>query len=94
MAVREKVAEILASVYREGRLELMEFEAKRLLAAWGVPVNRTGLAKNLSEAVELANDIHYPVVLKIASPDIIHKSEARGVKVGLGSEPELRHWFN
>lgn len=71
----------------------MEIEAKRLLAEWGVPVARTELARNLSEAIGIAREIGYPIVLKIASPDIIHKSEAKGVKVGVGSEPELRQFF-
>ena len=94
MTAKKKVAEILASVRKDGRRELIEFESKQVLSAWGVPVNRTELAQNLMEAVRIAREIHYPIVLKIASPDIIHKSEAKGVKVGLSSELELRNSFN
>ncbi len=93
-AAKKKVAEILNAARKDGRRELMEFESKQVLAAWGVPVNRTDLARGLNEAVKIARDIHYPIVLKIASPDIVHKSEARGVKVGLSSELELRHSFS
>ncbi|TEU13583.1 MAG: acetyl-CoA synthetase [Hadesarchaea archaeon] len=87
------MAEILNSTRKEGRRELMELESKRVLAAWGVPVNRTELARDISEAVKFAREVRYPIVLKIASPDIIHKSEAKGVKVGLSSELELRQSF-
>lgn len=92
-AEKKKVAEILNSTRKEGRRELMELESKRVLAAWGVPVNRTELARDISEAVKFAREVRYPIVLKIASPDIIHKSEAKGVKVGLSSELELRQSF-
>lgn len=92
-AGNRKVAEILNSTRKEGRRELMELESKRVLAAWGVPVNRTELARDISEAVKVAREVRYPIVLKIASPDIIHKSEAKGVKVGLSSELELRQSF-
>lgn len=92
-AAKKNVAEILNSARKDGRRELMELESKRVLAAWGVPVNRTELARDLSEAVKVAREVRYPIVLKIASPDIIHKSEAKGVKVGLSSELELRQSF-
>ena len=92
--MKEKVAELLAEVREEERRELMEHESKRVLAVWGIPVNRTELARDLNEALEKANQIGYPVVLKIASPDIIHKSEAKGIEVGLRSEIDLRRSFN
>ena len=92
-ADKRKVAEILNSTRKKGRRELMELESKRVLAAWGVPVNRTELARDISEAVKFAREVRYPIVLKIASPDIIHKSEAKGVRVGLSSELEIRQSF-
>ena len=92
-AAKKKVTEILNLAYKDGRRELMELESKQVLAAWGVSVNRTELARDLSEAVKVAREVRYPIVLKIASPDIIHKSEADGVKVGLSSELELRQSF-
>ncbi len=93
VAAKKKVAEILNSIRKDGRRELMEFESKQVLAAWGVPVNRTEFASDLSEAVKVAREVRYPIVLKITSPDIIHKSEAKGIKVGLSSELELRQSF-
>lgn len=93
-AEKKKVAEIINLARNEGRRELLELESKQVLAAWGIPVNRTELAKDLNEAIQLARDIHYPLVIKIASPDILHKSEAKGVKVGIASELELRRAYN
>jgi len=92
-AAKKNVTGILSSIRKEGRLELTELDSKRVLAVWGVPVNRTELARDLSEAVKVAREIRYPLVLKIASPDIIHKNESKGVKVGLTSELELRQSF-
>lgn len=88
-----KVAELLQAVKKENRKELMELEAKQILQARGIPVNRTELATDVGEAVRIAREIHYPVAVKVASPDILHKSDAKGVKLGVGSEFELRRAF-
>lgn len=93
-AQKRKIAEILNLAKSEGRKELSELESKQVLAAWNIPVNRTQLAKDAEEAVKIAREIHYPVVLKIASPDILHKTDARGVMVGISSEIELQQAFN
>lgn len=94
LASKKKVAEIMSLTRSAGRRELPEFESKQLLAAWDIPVNRTSLAKDPEEAVRIAREIHYPIVIKIVSPDILHKSEAKGVMVGIGSELELRQAYN
>ncbi|MBC7218800.1 MAG: acetate--CoA ligase family protein [Hadesarchaea archaeon] len=91
---RQKILEILNSAKSENRRQLTEIESKSLLEAWGIPVSRTALARDVEEAVRIAREIHYPLVLKIASPDIIHKSDAKGVMVGINSELELRQAFN
>jgi acetyl-CoA synthetase (ADP-forming) len=90
---KQKILEILNLAKSENRRELSEIESKRLLEAWGIPVNRTALARDVEEAVKIAREIHYPLVIKIASPDIIHKSDAKGVMVGISSELELRQAF-
>ncbi len=72
----------------------MEHEAKQVLSAWGIPVARSELARDASEAVRIARELRYPVVMKIASPDIVHKSDAGGVRVGLSSELEVRQAFD
>jgi acyl-CoA synthetase (NDP forming) len=62
---------------------LSEFDAKALLCRHGLPVLRSGLARCREEAIALANDMGYPVVAKIASADITHKSDVGGVAIGL-----------
>jgi acyl-CoA synthetase (NDP forming) len=93
MAAHKKVAEILSSIRKNGRRELLEHESKQLIEAWGIPTTRVELASDATEAVKAARELKYPVVMKIASPDIIHKSDAGGVKVGLSSELEVRQAF-
>lgn len=74
---------VLAKARSEGRTLLNEVEAKQLLADAGVPVATTVLATTAQEAQSQAEAMGYPVVLKIVSPDIAHKSDVGGVKVGL-----------
>ncbi|MDP9434106.1 MAG: acetate--CoA ligase family protein, partial [Actinomycetota bacterium] len=83
------VREVLDAVRAEGRNALTAPEAKRVCDAYGIPVPGEGLATSAQEAVSLAGQMGYPVVLKIVSPDILHKTEAKGVLVGLGSEEEV-----
>jgi acetate---CoA ligase (ADP-forming) subunit beta len=64
---------------------LSEFESKELLKKAGIPVVETRLAHSKTEAAAIAKDIGFPVVMKIASPDVVHKSDAGGVKVGLAN---------
>jgi len=91
---KKRVMEIISSAMSNNRRELSEIDSKQLLEAWGIQVNRTALAKDPEDAVRIGRDIHYPLVIKIASPDILHKSDVNGVKVGISSELELRQAFN
>jgi succinyl-CoA synthetase beta subunit len=70
-----------------------EFEAKRILAAAGIPVVEERLAKSAAEAVRCASALGYPIVLKIASPAIAHKSEIGGVLLNLTTAAEVRKGF-
>jgi len=72
---------------------LVERAAKDVLALYGIPVTRERLAKTADEAVAAANEIGYPVVLKIESPDIAHKTEAGGVLLNLGDDTAVRTGF-
>src|SRR3954464_10926832 len=83
------VREVLDEVRADGRDALSAPEAKRVADAYGIPVPGEGLATSADEAVSLAEEIGYPVVLKIVSPDILHKTEAKGVLVGLSSADEV-----
>jgi acetyl coenzyme A synthetase (ADP forming)-like protein len=89
----EAVGEILDAARAEGRTSLSPPEAKRVCDAYGIPVPREGLATSAEEAAAIAEDIGFPVVLKIVSPDILHKTEAGGVLVGLASAEEVSGGF-
>ena len=78
----------------EGRSLLSEIEAKELMRAAGVPVAKTVLATTEEEAKAHAEQIGYPVVLKIVSPDISHKSDIGGVKLGLEDGAAVTAAFN
>src|SRR6185312_3996451 len=91
---QETVREVLDEVRADGREALSAPEAKRVADAYGIPVPGEGLATSADEAVSLAEDMGYPVVAKIVSPDILHKTEAKGVLVGLKSGDEVRQGFD
>ena len=75
--------QVIAMAMKEGRRVLTEVEAKELLKQAGISVVETKLATSKEEALSISKQLGYPVVLKIASPDILHKSDAGGVKLDL-----------
>ncbi len=77
---------------REGSV-LTELQSKEVLAAYGLPVNRTEVANSAEEAVQLARDMGYPLVMKILSREIVHKTEANGIKLDLRTETEVSEAF-
>jgi len=85
-----KTLEIISQVRREDRKALLETEAKAVCMEYSIPVTTFKLAETEEEAVGFAEAIGFPVVLKIVSPDIIHKSDAGGVKVNLKNVEEVR----
>lgn len=90
---KAKVRSIFDSVTKQGRKNLLEEEGYEVLRAYGFPTPKSILCATEDECVRAAKEIGYPVVMKIASPDIIHKSDAGGVKVGVKSDDELRSAF-
>lgn len=74
---------IVRKTIDEGRTKLLEHEAYAVLKNYGIPVPEAELARSIEEAGEIAEKIGYPIVLKIVSPDIIHKSDVGGVIVNL-----------
>ena len=90
---KEKASKVFDKVKEEGRTNLLEEEGLEILSAYGFPLPKSILAKTEDEAVEAANKIGYPTVMKIASPQIVHKSDAGGVKVNLSSDKEIRDAF-
>jgi acetyltransferase len=90
---KEKALEIIEEVRRQGRRVLLEHEAKEIVRSYGIPVVPTKLAVSEDRAVEIARKLGYPVVVKISSPDIIHKSDIGGVITNLKSDDEVAEAF-
>ena len=90
---KEKVKSILYKITQEGRKNVLEEEGYGVLTSYGFSTPKSILGTTEEECAKAANQIGYPVVMKIASLDIIHKSDAGGVKVGIKSEQDLRLAF-
>jgi acetate---CoA ligase (ADP-forming) subunit beta len=84
-----QTTKIINQAKTEGRKALLETEAKTICTEYGISVTKFNLAKNEKEAAVQAEKIGYPIVLKIVSPDIIHKSDAGGVVVNLKNAAEV-----
>ena len=83
-------ASVFSNVRTQCRTVLTEIEAKQIVREAGIMVTETRLADSQKEAIAISKEIGYPVVLKIASPDITHKSDAGGVKAGLLDAKEVK----
>ncbi len=90
---KKRTSEIIQGVRKDGRRILLGNEAHEIAEAYGIPVARIRLATSSEDAKEIANDLGYPVVLKIASPDIVHKSDIGGIKLGLETPEEVEVAF-
>jgi 4-hydroxybutyryl-CoA synthetase (ADP-forming) len=88
-----KVKSIFENVRKNGRSNLLEEEGYEVLEAYGFPTPKSILCTTEQECTSAANQIGYPLVMKIVSPDIIHKSDAGGVKVGIKTDDELKNSF-
>lgn len=93
-AARKAAMKIISAARADGRGALTEIEAKQVFTAYGLAVTTTELAKSEDEAVALAKKIGFPVVMKIVSPEILHKSDAGGVKVNIKDEAACREAYN
>ncbi len=91
---RRKVENIVDRHLRQGLREIGETESKEILEAYGFVTPKGSIATTAGQAASIANQLGYPVVLKIWSPDILHKSDVGGVKVGLNSEQEVKDAFD
>jgi acetyltransferase len=90
---KDRAAAVISRAIAGGADEIVEFQAQEILSAYNLPVPRTGLARHSEDAVVIAEDIGFPVVLKIASPQISHKSDVGGVKIGLKDAKEVKNAF-
>ena len=93
MKGNSEIKEIFHEVRKEGRTKLTEPEAKKVLASAGLAITREDVASSQDEAVTKAEQIGFPVVMKVVSADILHKSDAGGVKVGLADAESVRRAY-
>jgi acetyl-CoA synthetase (ADP-forming) len=85
-----ETSKIITEAAKEGRKSLLETEAKTVCIEYNIPVTKFELARNEDEAVKCSETIGYPVVLKVVSPDILHKSDVGGVIVDLKNRDDVR----
>lgn len=85
---------IFKTALKEGRTFVLEDEAKEIMKAYGIPIPAYASATSADEAMAKSKEIGYPVVLKILSKDVMHKSDAGGVKLNLKTDDEVRAAFN
>jgi len=91
---KSSLRSMINSALAAGRRALSAPEAQKLCDAYGVPTPRQGLAKTSAEAVKMAARLRFPVVLKIVSDDILHKTEAGGVIVGVENGADVKRAFD
>lgn len=90
----EKVTKIFEQAKSEGRKFLLEYEAKAICQEYGIPVTKVKVSQNAEEAADFSAQIGYPVVLKIISPDVIHKFDVGGVILDINSKEEAKNAYN
>jgi acetyltransferase len=93
-ADRQRVAKIFQQVRTEGRLKIGDADARSVMEAYSIPVPASKLCKTAEEAAAFAEEIGYPVVMKIASPDILHKTDIGGVRLNIQSGGDVRDSFD
>ena len=81
--VSDEQSDLVNDLTSKGLTVLSESTSKLLISGWGVPITREALAENVADAVRAADEIGYPVALKVDSPDILHKTEAGVIRLGL-----------
>jgi len=84
----------LSNFYKKNkRKNLTEYESRQILEKYKIPLSKAEIAKNPEQAVKLAKKIGYPVVLKIVSPDVLHKTDVGGVVINIKNEGELKNSY-
>ena len=88
-----QAVEILSTALENGQFALSEFDSKKVLHSYGIPISREHLVRDVNEAIEAAALIGYPVVLKGCSPELIHKTEQDCIELNLKSEQDVKVAF-
>ena len=91
---REKALDVISKARKEGRDALTEIESKQVFSAYGLDVTHAKIATSEEEAISFAEEIGFPIVMKIVSPDILHKSDAGGVRVDVNSVEDVKKFYN
>ena len=91
---RERASEILASARAQGIKQLTTMQSLQIFDAYGLPLPKFGIAQTLKDARDIASQISYPVVLKLSSKTVTHKSDIGGVITNIKSDEELAFWWN
>lgn len=91
---KARIREVFSRVRQDKRLEIGESEAREVLEALDIPIPLSKLCKTPDEAADFAERIGFPVVMKIASPDILHKTDIGGVRLGISGRQEVRDTFD
>ncbi len=86
--------EIIAAARKEGRTSLTELESKQILKEMGINTTEIRLARSKEEAVARSQELGFPVVLKIVSPDILHKTDVGGVKLSLNNKEDVGNAYD
>ncbi len=92
--MHEKITKIIEEARSEGRKFLLEHEAKNICQEYGIPITQLKIAHTAEEAAEFSEQIGYPIVLKIVSPDVLHKFDVGGVILNIKSQEEARKAYN
>lgn len=91
---KQKAAEVIDSVKKQGIKNLTDFQARKIFEIYGIKGPERFLAEDVNSAVSAAEKIGYPVVAKIVSPDILHKTESGGVRINITNSVEMRKAFD
>ncbi len=91
--LERKPRRLIEAAINEGRKSLLEHEADELAKMYGIPLPKAGLARSENDAVKIARKIGYPIAMKIVSPEILHKTDVGGVRLGLDSRAEVKRAF-
>lgn len=89
----EEAAVLIKAARKDGRTILTEYESKQILAAYSIPVVKTVLAGTVEDAISAAEEIGYPVVLKLNSKTVTHKTDVGGVRLNIRNEEQVRQAF-
>ncbi|WP_291766024.1 acetate--CoA ligase family protein [Caldivirga sp. UBA161] len=84
------VHDIIIRALSEGRFKLLDHEAYELLEAYGIPTPGYRVVSNYEEAIKAANEVGYPVAIKVVSPDIMHKTDVGGVVLNINNDDDVK----